>query len=122
MGSSLAWSARAARFPSHACRAHIGDADWIAQQAGAAAVILGGFVVTGGLEDLGIAPGRGSDDRNEDLEDPNEPCSMCEGTGRTECSCTRWSDDGEGCSSCGYTGVRVCPACRGGGRAVRVTL
>mmetsp|Transcript_9583 Transcript_9583/g.22772 ORF Transcript_9583/g.22772 Transcript_9583/m.22772 type:complete len:473 (-) Transcript_9583:78-1496(-) len=113
---------RAARFPSHACHAHIGDADWIAQQAGAAAVILGGFVVTGGLEDLGIAPGRGSDDRNEDLEDPNEPCSMCEGTGRTECSCTRWSDDGEGCSSCGYTGVRVCPACRGGGRAVRVTL
>ena len=47
---------------------------------------------------------------------------MCDGTGRTECMCTRWSDDGEGCSSCGYTGVNVCPACRGGGRAVRVTL
>ena len=34
----------------------------------------------------------------------------------------RWSDDGEGCESCGYSGVTFCPACRGGGRAVRVTL
>ena len=99
-------------------RAHVGDPEWFANQALAAGVILAGFVATGGLEELGLgsSPSDGSEDG------PGEPCSYCEGTGRTECQCTRWSDDGEGCASCGYTGVSICPACRGGGRAVRVTL
>ena len=97
----------------------MGDPEWFANQALAdAGVILAGFVATGGLEELGLgsSPSDGSEDG------PGEPCSYCEGTGRTECQCTRWSDDGEGCASCGYTGVSICPACRGGGRAVRVTL
>ena len=59
--------------------------------------------------------------RGEDGLD-DEACPKCEGTGRAACSCTRWSSDGEGCGSCGYTGVTACPACRGGGRAVRVTV
>ena len=96
---------------------HVGEPQWFVNQALAAGVILGGFIATGGLEELGGA-GRERDFR----EDSSEPCSMCEGTGRTECMCTRWSDDGEGCESCGFTGVSICPACRGGGRAVRVTL
>ena len=77
---------------------------------------MGGFVAAGGLEQLS------SGESDDGLNDTEEACPMCEGTGRTECSCTRWSDDGEGCASCGYTGVRICPACRGGGRAVRITL
>lgn len=91
-------------------RAHVGDPEWFANQALAAGVILAGFVATGGLEELGLgsSPSDGSEDG------PGEPCSYCEGTGRTECQCTRWSDDGEGCASCGYTGVSICPACRGG--------
>ena len=97
---------------------NVGDAQWYVNQGVAAAVILGGFVVTGGLEELGL----GKKEERDFREDPDEPCNMCEGTGRTECACTRWSDDGEGCESCGYSGVTFCPACRGGGRAVRVTL
>ena len=81
---------------------HVGDPEWFANQALAAGVILGGFVATGGLDEL-----KGGDERDFG-EEPGEPCSMCDGTGRTECMCTRWSDDGEGCSSCGYTGVNVC--------------
>ena len=95
----------------------VGDAQWYVNQGLAAAVILGGFVATGGLEELGL----GGQQERDFREDPSEPCSMCEGTGRTECACMRWSDDGEGCESCGYSGVTFCP-CRGGGRAVRVTL
>ena len=96
----------------------VGDAQWYVNQGLAAAVILGGFVATGGLEELGL----GGEEEKDFREDPSEPCSMCEGTGRTECACMRWSEDGEGCESCGYSGVTFCPACRGGGRAVRVTL
>ena len=59
---------------------------------------------------------------DRDGDDADEACPKCEGSGRTACSCTRWSGDGEGCGSCGYTGVTACPACRGGGRAVRVTV
>jgi hypothetical protein len=108
---------RRGRTSTTVTRAAVGDPNWFANQALAAGVILAGFVATGGLEELGL--GSGSDGGEDG---PDEPCSMCEGTGRTECQCTRWSDDGEGCSSCGYTGVSICPACRGGGRAVRVTL
>ena len=97
--------------------AHVGDADWFVQQGVAAGVILGGFVVSGGLEQIS-----GNDESPRGPEDPNEACPMCEGTGKTECACARWSDDGEGCASCGYTGIRICPACRGGGRAVRITV
>ena len=109
---------RRGRTSTTVTRAAVGDPNWFANQALAAGVILAGFVATGGLEELGLgsSPSDGSED------EPGEPCSYCEGTGRTECQCTRWSDDGEGCASCGYTGVSICPACRGGGRAVRVTL
>lgn len=98
--------------------AHVGDADWFVQQGVAAGVILGGFVVSGGLEQIS----GNNDESPRGPEDPNEACPMCEGTGKTECACARWSDDGEGCASCGYTGIRICPACRGGGRAVRITV
>jgi hypothetical protein len=64
-----------------------------------------------------MTPKRGGEDGETE-----EECPRCDGTGRTACSCTRWSDDGEGCGACGYTGLTVCPACRGGGRAVRVTV
>jgi hypothetical protein len=44
-------------------------------------------------------------------------CPRCEGTGFTECVCTRWSDGDFGCSSCHGTGKMPCPGCGGGGRA-----
>jgi hypothetical protein len=106
--------------------AHVGDAEWFVQQGVAAGVIIGGFIATGAMdrESPNSVDGPNNDDRSDldGLEDPSEVCPMCAGTGRTECACKRWSDDEEGCSSCGYTGIRNCPACRGGGWAVRVTV
>mmetsp|Transcript_17205 Transcript_17205/g.27634 ORF Transcript_17205/g.27634 Transcript_17205/m.27634 type:complete len:510 (-) Transcript_17205:40-1569(-) len=99
--------------------AHVGDAQWFVQQGVAAGVILGGFVASGVFG--GMSEGNQGNE-GDGMEDPNETCPMCEGTGKTECACVRWSGDGEGCSSCGYTGIRNCPACRGGGKAVRVTV
>ena len=99
---------------------NVGDAQWYVNQGVAAAVILGGFVVTGGLKELGF--GGKKEEERDYREDPDEPCNMCEGTGRAVCACTRWSNDGEGCETCGYTCVTFCPACRGGGKAMRVTL
>ena len=80
---------------------------WWATQAATCGAILAAYAATRG----------GGDEVDE-----REACPRCDGSGRTACACTRWSADGEGCSSCGYTGLTVCPACRGGGRAVRVTV
>jgi hypothetical protein len=44
-------------------------------------------------------------------------CPRCEGTGFTECLCTRWSDGDTGCSACRGSGRMPCPGCGGGGRA-----
>ena len=128
LGGGACCSHSARRHQRHAVvtSAHVGDAQWIVQQGVAAGVILGGFVASGGLDQIsGEGMGGGEEDeegRPRGMQDPNETCPMCEGTGKTECACVRWSDDDEGCSSCGYTGIRNCPACRGGGRAVRVTV
>jgi hypothetical protein len=84
---------------------HAGDAVWWAEQAATCGAILCAYARM-----------------TRDGDDADEACPKCEGSGRTACSCTRWSGDGEGCGSCGYTGVTACPACRGGGRAVRVTV
>lgn len=53
--------------------------------------------------------------------DSNLPeCPRCEGTGFTECVCTRWSDGDVGCASCRGTGKAVCPSCGGGGHATPI--
>ena len=47
-------------------------------------------------------------------------CERCNGTGFTECFCTRWSDasnDKTGCSSCRGTRKMQCSSCGGGGTA-----
>lgn len=44
-------------------------------------------------------------------------CPRCEGTGFTDCLCTRWSDGDTGCSACRGSGRMPCPNCGGGGRA-----
>lgn len=44
-------------------------------------------------------------------------CPRCEGTGFTDCLCTRWSDGDTGCSACRGSGRMPCPGCGGGGRA-----
>jgi len=49
-------------------------------------------------------------------------CPVCQGTGLTECACTRWSGDGEGCASCRGSGRSTCAACRGGGKGSRILL
>lgn len=80
---------------------------WWAEQVATCGVILAAYAAYNSSSEDGL---------------DDEACPKCEGTGRAACSCTRWSSDGEGCGSCGYTGVTACPACRGGGRAVRVTV
>jgi len=95
--------------------AAVGDAQWLVTQGTAAAVILGGFWVSGDLQKV-IADFTGGEPGDGDV------CPMCNGSGQTSCACTRWSDDNEGCGNCSYTGQSICPACRGGGRPVRVTL
>ena len=90
---------------------HAFTATWFVEQAMITAAVLAGYAQY--LREVG----------NEDDDERNgETCPRCEGSGRTECACTRWSSDGEGCGACGYTGRMACPACRGGGRAVRVLV
>jgi hypothetical protein len=47
----------------------VGDAQWYVNQGLAAAVILGGFVATGGLEELGL----GGQQERDFRDDPSEP-------------------------------------------------
>ncbi|XP_024539870.1 uncharacterized protein LOC112349518 [Selaginella moellendorffii] len=42
-------------------------------------------------------------------------CPRCNGAGRTECLCTRWSDKDYGCRSCGGSGRMRCNSCGGSG-------
>lgn len=48
-------------------------------------------------------------------------CETCNGTGKVECYCTRWSDgDRTGCATCRGSLLADCPSCRGGGTAVPI--
>ena len=108
-GNARARGGSTARRVDRAALPHAFETSWWVEQAATCGVILAAYGA--------MATTRGGEDG-----DAEEECPRCDGTGRTACSCTRWSDDGEGCGACGYTGLTVCPACRGGGRAVRVTV
>ncbi|CAN1152542.1 hypothetical protein LINPERPRIM_LOCUS28979 [Linum perenne] len=42
-------------------------------------------------------------------------CPSCNGTGRVECICSRWSDGDVGCRSCAGSGRTGCSSCGGSG-------
>ncbi|KAJ3675774.1 hypothetical protein LUZ60_004816 [Juncus effusus] len=42
-------------------------------------------------------------------------CATCNGTGRTTCMCTRWSDGDVGCRTCSGSGRMACRNCGGSG-------
>lgn len=48
-------------------------------------------------------------------------CPTCDGTGYTECFCTRWSDGDVGCSSCRGSGKMPCNSCGGSGTGRPIT-
>ena len=107
-GNARARGGSTARRVERAALPHAFETSWWVEQAATCGVILAAYGAMAARRRRGRGRGGG--------------CPRCDGTGRTACSCTRWSDDGEGCGACGYTGLTVCPACRGGGRAVRVTV
>ncbi|GJT98352.1 hypothetical protein Tco_1093870 [Tanacetum coccineum] len=42
-------------------------------------------------------------------------CACCNGSGRVNCLCNRWSDGDRGCKACAGLGHMVCSSCGGGG-------
>ncbi|CAK9144307.1 unnamed protein product [Ilex paraguariensis] len=42
-------------------------------------------------------------------------CSTCNGTGRVNCLCSRWSDGDVGCRTCSGSGRMACSSCGGNG-------
>ncbi|WOL01381.1 drought-induced protein 1 [Canna indica] len=42
-------------------------------------------------------------------------CATCNGTGRTACLCSRWSDGDVGCRTCAGSGRMACRSCGGTG-------
>ncbi|KAI3977238.1 hypothetical protein MKX01_035968 [Papaver californicum] len=46
---------------------------------------------------------------------PMSRCPSCNGTGRVNCMCSRWSDGDVGCRSCAGSGRSVCSSCGGSG-------
>eukprot|EP00898_Chlorokybus_atmophyticus_P008661 jgi/Chlat1/8797/Chrsp90S08117 len=84
-----------------------GASQLLAQGAQAAGLVLGVMMVR---EQLMPQPPRMS---KRDSHVPS--CPRCNGSGREECFCNRWSDGDVGCSSCVGTGMTACRSCGGSG-------
>ncbi|KAK6116600.1 hypothetical protein DH2020_049706 [Rehmannia glutinosa] len=67
--------------------------------------VLAGAVIVKQVMDLGSMMGSGRAPR----------CPRCNGSGRTTCLCTRWSDSDVGCRTCAGSGRMACSSCGGSG-------
>ena len=84
-GNARARGGSTARRVDRAALPHAFETSWWVEQAATCGVILAAYGA--------MATMRGGEDG-----DAEEECPRCDGTGRTACSCTRWSDDGEAVS------------------------